>query len=97
MIGTKKTMIEVDYHEVECLIQETYGIKEYNIACAEETGNDTALSYTISPEEADEYTLESIEKMRSGKEVSYRTQSIMDDLCFRGLIEAGDYVIEISW
>ncbi len=96
-IGTKKLMIEVDYSEVEQIIQDTYGIKEYNLPCAEETGNDTALTYNISPEEANASTLESINKMRLDKCVSYKTLALMNDLCFKGLIEAGEYVIEICW
>ena len=85
----KETVIRADYTEIESLIQRFYNIKEYCIPAMEEVGNDTSLSFKVTPVELDSDVIVG--------ESKWRTKDILDDLCFRGRLEPGEYVVDVSW
>lgn len=43
----KKTVIEVDYGDLERFVKETYKQKEYSFVAAQECGNDSSHSFSI--------------------------------------------------
>lgn len=88
----KKTVIEAAYHEIEKLIEDEYGFTEFSIPCNEETGNDCALSFKIDGE-----VLAYEEEDLINRKQEWRTRLYMNDLCRKGKIEAGQYLIIICW
>lgn len=98
-----KTVFSVDYHEIENLIDEHYGeeagFKErFNIACIEEQGNDTDLEIHVEKGECEGESEEGGHLTpKNGRYRNYSTQTFLNDLCDRGFIPEGDYLISISW
>lgn len=96
-LKTKKVeYFEVDYGDLEAFIEEVYG-QEFNLACDQETGNDTALTMEVKKERLGEYDRDKIDRWIRDGEESYMFRVLMFDLCNKDLIEPGNYVIEISW
>lgn len=93
---TKKTVIEVDYSDLEDFIEENYNV-EYNIIAGEETGNDEYLSYTIKNEYLTNYDYLNLRKWTETGNGMYLLSNILQDLCVKGLIEEGNYLIHVSW
>lgn len=97
MLGVKKQMIEVNYSDLERAIEKHFGFKEYCIPAAEEVGNDTSLTYRIDGK-LDPWELKDLEEMKAcGGNKNWRTQMLMNALCADGILEPGEYVINISW
>lgn len=97
---TTKTTHHVKYGDLERLIEETYGFPEYSIACEEECNNDTALTFDVNAamKYRSEYDFKDLEEMIATKKTKqWRTGLLMDDMCRRGLIPEGSYVVEVSW
>jgi hypothetical protein len=95
MIGTKVEYIEVGYSELEQYIKEVYG-QEYEIPCGEETSNDMAKTYHVDGKIGD-YEERQINKWIQTGEGNYILNYLLNHMCKNGKIEAGQYVVEISW
>ena len=96
-----KTSIDVSYHAVEKIIDTVFknvNHKEgYHLPCSEERGSsDKAESWEIDikPEPLDADTLDTL---KAGKWPMYSTREILCEICRRGLIPSGNYLIDISW
>lgn len=85
----------VDYSELERYIKAVYGF-EYEIVAAEETSNDTSLSYDIDGE-IDNWDMEDFAEMVAGEWVPYRTRMLLNLMAKEDRIPLGAYVVEISW
>ena len=96
--GFKETyVVEVEYGALENMILEHFPkLKEYQIACQEETGNDCSLTFNVSGElsKSDE---KDIKEFKEGIPLMWRTGTILNYLCKEGYIPTGRYVINISW
>ena len=92
---TTKTTHFVNYSEVEGFIAESYGIKNFEIT---ESPNDTDYTFNVTAEPLDEYTAPKVaEKISQGWAEHYYIGSILDDLCGKGLLPAGTYVMRVCW
>ena len=94
-----KTLISTDYKDIEKLIKEVYGV-EYEILPMEEVGSSqyaATYSMTASKGELDEYDQEEIDSLIDGKPHQYILSAIMNDLCNKGHVPEGEYVIEVNW
>lgn len=91
----KETIIRADYREVEKLINKTYGI-DYSIVECEELGNDSTVSFNNINGEIESEEEHELEETILGNNM-YRTHLLLNDLCRKGLIEAGNYVIDVRW
>jgi hypothetical protein len=96
-----KTVIDVSYGDVETIIDAVFKNERhedgYELPCLEEMGSgDHACSMDINvkPETLNE---DVAMKIFQGKWPQYRTRSPLCELCRRGLIPAGNYLIDISW
>lgn len=96
-----KTVFYVDYHKVEGMIDKVFKNERhkefYHLPASEERGNDgndQDWEVCVQPESADEDTLQEI---FSGEWPMYRTPELLCEMCRRGLIPSGDYLISISW
>jgi hypothetical protein len=93
---TTETRYVVDYGDFEDYIRDMTG-HAVNIACMEETGNDTSIDLTVSAE-IDDYDMKKWEKFKAdGKEPSFGLRAILNGLCSEGKLLPGDYLINICW
>ena len=98
-IGTKKTVIMCDYIEVERLINDTFfdGKNRYEMVLAEEADGHSSITLQIFGKSSEKEVQLMIEKGLRDDFNSYTKYVAMEELCKRGLIEAGEYVIDMSW
>lgn len=90
-------VIQADYSDVEELLCKYFGLDEYSVPCAEETGNDTSLSYHLDGL-LTEYDQKFIQDVLSTKDTrSYGTQTLLNYLAFIGLLPRGQFIINVSW
>lgn len=92
----KVTIIKTDYNEIEDLLDQHYGITHYEVVAAEELGNGSNLDYDIDGK-LDKWELEDFEEIQNGKFLLHRTRILINKLCADGYIEAGNYIINVSW
>lgn len=85
----KSEYFEVTDSDLERLIFKTYGIR-YEIADREEWDEGrNHISADADPVDAD------ISDFLAGKNPSYALRAILCALCVRGIIEPGDYLVEV--
>lgn len=94
----EEKIFRVEYNELDRFIQEAYGNKEFSVVSDQEGRNDSSLSFgDISDRELDEYDLEVLDSFKKGKNPGFCTHVILNDLCVRGLIPPGDYIVDVCW
>lgn len=90
----KKTVFSADYNDVEKLINEYFPKLngKYEIPCSEECNNDVTLEYDLDGNLStyDERGIEAGEEM-------YMTRTYLNKLVSVGTLEAGTYIIRVSW
>ena len=91
------TYTEVDYYDLERLIQEVYKQPDYNVVAEEEWSNDTSHTLTIERAALTEFETRDIEEFVASGDGQYKLGSILADLCLHGHIEPGDYLINVCW
>lgn len=88
----------VDYDDWDQFIQKVYGIEDYSIVADQEMNNDECREYRVANQELlDKYDSHELEKFKRGENVNYMTRVLMADLCIRGLLEEGTYLIKVCW
>ena len=96
----KVTRIEMDYSELEALVQKTYGLKKrWSFVADEECGNDSSHTYSVmEKEELDEFDKEDLaEFIAKDGFKPYMTSRLMQDMVNRDILEPGNYLIEVCW
>lgn len=91
----KQEYMLIDYtgiNELQKLICDTYGFKEFIIACEEEKSNDSYMVVEVDGD-IDEWDQEEIDK----RETTFLTRAYMNDLGNKGLLDKGKYLLDISW
>jgi len=74
------------------------GFKDYSIPAEEETSNDTSLEFAVDANPHDEWDQQDLDEMIATKKPKqWRTGLLLNELCRRGLVPAGDYIVSISW
>lgn len=92
-----RMLIECDYKELETIICQHYGLKEFCVPAVEEWSNDTSYKFNIAKEPLSTWDQKKIDEVRKGNEPSFCIRAIMIDLCNAGKIDAGEYLITVSW
>jgi hypothetical protein len=93
---TKEVRIVCDYWDLEQLIQEVYG-KEYEIVPMEEWNNDEQHSYSLKKEKLQDWEKAKLDAFLKGDCRNGSLRGILRDLCNKGELEEGDYLINVSW
>lgn len=87
--------------ELNKLIMEAYGFKDWSIAAEEEIGNDSSftcyLDYDVPDFEIEHATTYLKEKQKSQWSRIYGTRYLMLLLMKEGRLRPGNYLIEICW
>jgi hypothetical protein len=95
----KKTIISCDYNEIEDIIFKHFGHR-YEIMPMEEIGSSqyaAVAEYSVRETPLDEYEVENLDTLWEGKPSQYILSSILTHLCNQGLLDAGDYLIDVNW
>lgn len=95
-------MRKVEYFEVDCydfeeLVKEIYGDKEFSFVADQEASNDSQHTFAIDGK-LDEYDVLDIAEIKEEKIVkTFSSGRILNDLCSKGIIPAGNYLISVCW
>lgn len=93
-----KTVIDVDYVDLEGFIEAHYGVDDYSVIADLECKNDSSHTVSVSGGKLDKYDTKTLNEFKSGKaEYGCSLHILMQDMCNEGVIEAGDYLINVSW
>lgn len=95
----KKEIISCDCGDIEAVILKEYNTV-YEIMPMEEVGSSqyaATYSQTVTKTPLDEYELEELNSIQAGKPDQFILSTIMRDLGNKGLLEEGEYVIEVNW
>lgn len=88
----------VNYGDVDNLINKEFDFdEEYEVLAAEEWDNDSYRLIVVDgklSEWGEKYVKEMIQTRKWG---TYRTRHLLDYLCSQGKLEAGEYLIDVSW
>jgi len=88
----KKVIFEVDYSDMEEFINDHYG-HDFELTCDQESCNDTSVSVTIKSGDLSEYAQKRVDAYKETGRWGFILKELMRDLCNKGLLEEGDYVI----
>ena len=91
----------VESGDLENFIGEVYG-KEFNVALDQEVGNDSAATFLVSSISVKNLNSRDAERfndfMESPQGESYLLAGkLLNDLCFKEMIPAGKYVVNVCW
>lgn len=90
----KVTYWQISRRDLNRFICECYQINEYEICATEEWTRDALHVIFVEKEPLYEWDLEKIWGVKTGKEPSFSLRPVMTDLCNRGFIEPGSYLID---
>lgn len=104
-----KTVHEIDSFALDDLIAETYGLEGFEGTL--ESPNDSTHSFLVrkpenqyphGPAESREvllkYAKENVDKIIAAKCCEhYVLGDILDDMCAKGVIEEGEYLVNVCW
>ncbi len=92
------TLFQVEYTDFENFVMEHYGFeKRWYFVADQECGNDCSLSFEVNGR-VDSYDEGQLEKFKTDPDSSYNiTNAILNDFYREGLIEKGEYQINVCW
>jgi len=94
------TYFTIEYSDFESIIRKEYKQKDYEYVADVECGNDSEQSYEVRDGDKyfDEYEQEQIEKFKEDQlQTSYMAETLLNDMCRRGKIKPGSYLISVCW
>ncbi len=95
----KKTIIHCDYDEIESLASKVFGCKDYSFVAVEECENDSSHEFEVEPliEEYKKLYNNEILQIKAGDVPTFHNFLLLNLLHEAGHLEAGDYVVSVSW
>jgi hypothetical protein len=93
----KREIIMVcEYGEIEDIIKDTYG-KYYGIPSGEELNNDSSLTFNCAKGALDQYDHETLDRFIATGSGDWLLNILVADLCNKGKLAEGKYVMYVSW
>ena len=94
--GVKKTIFEVDYNDLDRFIAHHYQLNYFEGTL--ESSNDTSHSITVEKEPLSKWDVTDMEKiLKDGNCEYWKLHIVLQDLCNKGIIEPGQYLVRVSW
>lgn len=91
-----QTVITVDAFDLDTFIAKAYGLD--NFECSLESPNDSSHTFTVEAKPLDEWTTKAVAEFIGRKSCEiYSLGGILDDLCLKGEVEPGDYIVSVCW
>ena len=92
----QETYFTIDYGDLDEIIQEEYNCPNFTSVLGQ--SNDSTIDLTITGDFDNWDELSLLEFLKDHYQDEYSTTRIlMNDLCRKGLIEPGNYLISICW
>jgi len=92
----REIVMMCDYDEIENIIMDTYG-KYYEIPSGEELNNDSSLTFNCAKGELYEYDKETLDRFIYTGRGDWLLNILVQDLCNKGKLAEGKYVMSVSW
>ena len=93
----EQTFKVVDFDEAQITINKVYNI-DFSIPRDQECSNDIHLTFTVETgQNTDKYEKTAIKRLLDGKNETYMLGILLNDMCDKDIIPAGNYLINISW
>lgn len=93
----EQTFKVINLDEMQIAINKIYNI-DFSIPCDQECGNDIHLTFTVETgQNTDKYEKAAIKRLLDGKNETYMLGILLNDMCDKDIIPAGNYLIDISW
>ena len=97
---SKITSYRVDYYDFEVFVKKVYR-KDFRFALDQESSNDTSHEFWVSKKKLDEYDQERMDEFLGDSEDLLHggpyADVILNDLCHKGLIKPGHYIVRVCW
>lgn len=90
------TYYEIEWTALERFVGEIYGQK-YDFVSDMEVSNDSEHSFKVQKRQFSEWDVKDLEAFKTTGKTGWRAHLILDDLCNRGLIPEGNYLITVCW
>lgn len=94
-----ETYIVVDYYELEKFVNGYYEFEDrkWSFVADHECGNDCSIAFTVDGR-VDKYDESKLIKFKTNpNESGWITHALLNDFARKGLIDKGQYQIEICW
>ena len=93
----QETSYVIEYHKLEELIKKVYG-KEFSVISDMEAQNDSVHQMSVDGVAlTDKYDLTRFNEWVNYNKEGFITNLIMQDLCSKGHLPPGKYLLKISW
>lgn len=87
----------IDYSDLDRFVTTVYGLAHrWSVVADQEWHNDSSYTVSARAETLDAHDLNDLAEFKQGKGI-YHLGIILTDLCTRGLIEPGKYIIDVRW
>ena len=93
---TKETVFQVDDNVFDQMINKVYGKTDFSFVASEKMSNDTAKTFDVSKEPLDECDQDILDEFIKGN-CQWVAAILFNDLCNKGIIEEGEYIVNVSW
>ena len=98
----QKTAYYTDYPTLVKIIELYFDLQrgDYELIALEEVGSLQGAAdweINVQPRLPDKYCEKVIEDVKNKKPKQWGTRTILNYLCYHGVIPAGDYIIDVSW
>ena len=90
----KSTVIEISEQDLTDIINKHYGTALEGFVAMEELSNEV-ITRDVSPAKWDD--VDDIAEFKRRDFKHYILTDLLDDLCFEGVIEEGEYLIDCTW
>lgn len=97
-----RTVIEVDYYELDQAINKFYGKVNrgrgaFSVVADQELSNDSEKEVTVEKRKPDKTDQEQIDDFKERGSFGFSLQALLKDMCWAGEIEPGNYLIKVCW
>lgn len=93
-----KQVIEIDYNELEDIVNKHFDITSYEFVAVQECGNYSSYSFNMpKAEPLDKWGLAAIELLKQDGSPTYYNHAIMQQLVNDGVLAPGEYLVKVSW
>jgi len=92
----KVTVLKVNYKELDRAISTHYG-KPFDVVADQELNNDSEKEINIYPAVLDDYERKQVVHFKETGSYNFSLRALLIDMCNEGIVEPGNYLIEVSW
>lgn len=92
-----KTYTQMDYDELDKMVQEHIGVK-YESVAENEWNNDSSYTFSVKREPLDKWDKKTLEVFRAGnREGNLWAHIVLQELVNLNILPEGDFLVEVSW